>query len=142
MSERVVVYQDRSFRTEFRASDPNDEESNDVETVMHLHNLTPYGMLLASVASCTAIVVNSYAKHHDIPLKGITVDASYDRVFADDCEGCDESQRYEEIIREHIEFEGDLDQKQEKRLHQVAKACSVRRLLEDGIRVETPQTAS
>lgn len=138
MSERVVVYQDRSFRTEFKASDPHDEESNDLEPVMHLHNLTPYGMLLASVASCTAIVVNSYANHHDIPLKGITVDASYDRVFADDCEDCDENKQYEEIIREKIEFEGDLNEKQHQRLHQVAKACSVRRLLEAGIQVKTP----
>ena len=137
MSERVVVYQDKSFRTDFRASDPNNEESNEVETVMHLHNLTPYGMLLASVGSCTAIVANSYAKHHDIPLKGITVDASYDRVFADDCEDCDENTQYEEIIRENIDFEGDLDEKQHQRLHQVAKACSVRRLLETGIRIES-----
>lgn len=137
MSERVVVYQDRSFRTDFKAADPNEEDSNEVEKVIHLHELTPYGMLLASVGSCTAIVVNSYARHHDIPLKGVSVDARYDRVFAEDCDDCDEGNEYEEIIRESVKFEGDLDDKQRKRLHQVAKACSVRRLLENGIRVET-----
>jgi len=137
MSERVVVYQDKSFRTEFKAGDPNDEESQSVETVMHLHELTPYGMLLASVSACTAIVVNSYARNHSIPLKGVTVDATYDRVFRDDCEDCEGSNAYEEIIRESIEFEGDLDEKSLKRLHQVAKACSVRRLLESGIKVES-----
>lgn len=135
MSERVIVYQDRSFRTEFRAADPNDEDSDDVETVMHLHNLTPYGMILASIGACTAIVVNSYAKNHEIPLKGITVDSSYDRIFADDCDDCDKDSKYEEIIRESIHFEGDLDDKQLDRLHKVARACSVRRLLESGIRV-------
>ncbi|MFW5714455.1 MAG: OsmC family protein [Brevefilum sp.] len=137
MSERVVVYQDRSFRTEFKAADPNEKESTQVENVVHLHGLTPYGMLLASVGSCTAIVVNSYARNHNIPLKGITVDARYDRVFAEDCDDCDAENEYEEIIRESVVFEGDLDEKQLKRLHQVAKACSVRRLLESGIRVET-----
>lgn len=135
MSERVVVYQDKSFRTEFRAADPNDEESNDVETVMHLHNLTPYGMLLASVGACTAIVVNPYARNHGIPLRGITVDVAYDRVFVDDCDDCDADNQYEEIIREQVDFEGKLDENQLKRLHQVVKACSVRRLLENGIRV-------
>jgi len=135
MSERVVVYQDKSFRTDFRAADPNDENSNEVETVMHLHNLTPYGMLLASVGSCTAIVVNTYARNHNIPLRGITVDTSYDRIFADDCEDCDMDTKYEEVIREHVEFEGKLDESQLKRLHQVVKACSVRRLLETGIRI-------
>ena len=137
MSERVVVYQDKSFRTEFKAGDPNDEESQAVESVMHLHELTPYGMLLASVSACTAIVVNSYARNHDIPLKGVTVDAAYDRIFRDDCEDCNGSNAYEEIIRESVEFEGELDEKSLKRLHQVAKACSVRRLLENGIKVET-----
>lgn len=137
MSERIVVIQDKSFRTEFKAGNPNDEESHEVEPVMHLHELTPYGMLLASVSACTAIVVNSYARNHDIPLKGVTVDASYDRVFRDDCEDCNGSHAYEEIIRESLQFEGDLDEKSLKRLHQVAKACSVRRLLENGIQVET-----
>jgi uncharacterized OsmC-like protein len=55
----------------------------------------------------------------------------------DDCDDCDESDSYEEIIRESVEFHGDLDDKSLRRLHQVAKACSVRRLLESGIRVET-----
>lgn len=137
MPERVIVYQDKSFRTEFRAADPNDEDSNEVESVMHLHDLTPYGMLLASVAACTTIVVNSYAHNHHIPLKAVTVDASYDRVFAEDCEDCDEDSEYEEIIRESVNFEGDMDSKQIERLHQVAKGCSVRRLLERGIPVES-----
>jgi len=137
MSERVVVTQDRSFRTDFKAADPNAEESDQVENVVHLHELTPYGMLLASVGSCTAIVVNSYARNHDIPLKSVTVDASYDRIFAEDCDDCDAENEYEEIIRESVNFEGNLDESQLKRLHQVAKACSVRRLLESGIQVKT-----
>jgi putative redox protein len=137
MTERVIVTQDRSFRTDFKAADPHEEDSDHVENVVHLHELTPYGMLLASVGSCTAIVVNSYARNHHIPLKAVSVNASYDRVFAEDCDDCDPDKEYEEIIRESVDFEGDLDEKQLKRLHQVAKACSVRRLLESGIRVET-----
>ena len=139
MSERVVVYQDKSFRTDFKSADPHDEDSDVVENVMHLHNLTPYGMLLASVAACTAIVVNSYARNHDIPLKGVTVDARFDRNFAEDCDDCDEKNEYEEVIKESLNFEGDLDQNQLKRLHQVAKACSIKRLLENGIPIQTEE---
>jgi len=133
----VVVYQDKSFRTEYQAADPNDEDSQSVEPVMHLHNLTPYGLILASIGACTAIVVNTYARNHDIPLKGIRVDASYTRVFIEDCEDCDENKQYQEVIREKIDFEGDLDSIQTQRLHQVAKACSVRRMLENGIDVQS-----
>ena len=135
MSERVIVYQDKSFRTDFRASDPNEEDNSELQTVMHLHNLTPYGMLLASLGACTAIVVNTYARNQGIPLRGISVDTSYERAFVDDCEDCDIENEYEEVIREQVDFEGDLDEPQLKRLHQVVKACSVRRLLESGVRV-------
>jgi uncharacterized OsmC-like protein len=136
MSERVVVFQNRSFQTNFKAADPDDKESDDVEPVHHLHDLTPYGMLLASVAACTAIVVNTYANHHDIPLKSTKIDTSYKRVFADDCDDCDKNNEYDEIIYEKIDFEGDLDDNQLARLHQVAKACSIRRMLQSGIRIE------
>ena len=129
MSERVVVYQDKSFRTSFRAADPNEEDNSIIETVMHLHNLTPYGMLLASLGACTAIVVNTYARNHGIPLRGISVD-----VFRNYRVKVLEN-NYEEVIREKVEFEGDLDESQLKRLHKVVKACSVRRLLENGMRV-------
>ncbi len=137
MSERVVVYQDRSFRSQFKAADPHEEDVDVVENVMHLHNLTPYGMLLASLASCTAIVVNTYAQNHEIPLRGVTVDVVYDRVFAEDCDDCDPNNKYEEVIRKRVDFEGDLDSPQLEKLHKVANACSVRRLLENGIRVES-----
>ncbi len=136
MSERVIVFQDHSFKTNFKAADPNDQRSDDVEPVHHLHDLTPYGMLLASVAACTAIVVNSYANHHDIPLESVNIDTTFDRIFAEDCDDCNENNEYEEIIHEKIDFEGDLDSEQLKRLHQVAKACSIRRMLQSGIRVE------
>ena len=55
-------------------------------------------MLLASDSSCTAIVVNSYANHQEILLKGITADAYHNRVFADDGEDCDENKKYQEMI--------------------------------------------
>lgn len=139
MSERVVVYQDSEFQTKFQASDPHEEQTDKLEPVMHLHDLTPYGMLLASLAACTAIVVNSYAGHHNIPLQGLSVDAAYDRVFAEDCEDCDENNVYEEIIQERIELEGDLSPSQRDRLHKVARACSIRRMLENGIHVETQE---
>jgi len=135
MSERVVVNQDKSFRMEYRTADPNDEGSEKLESVMHLHNLAPYGMLLASVESCTAIVVNTYARNHNIPLKGVTVDATCDRVFAEDCDNCDENTQYEEIIHEELTFGGDLSQKNLDRPHQVARACSIRRMLESSIQI-------
>lgn len=137
MAERVVVYQDRSFRTQYKAADPQEGDTDVVDNVMHLHNLTPYGMLLASLGTCTAIVVNTYARNHDIPLRGVTVDVDYGRVYAEDCDDCEMDTKYEEVIRKQISFEGELESAQIDRLHQVAKACSVSKMLANGIRIES-----
>lgn len=137
MAERVVVYQDRSFRTQYKAADPQEDDTDVVDNVMHLHNLTPYGMLLASLGTCTAIIVNTYARNHDIPLRGVTVDVDYDRVYAEDCDDCEMDTKYEEVIRKQISFEGELETAQIDRLHQVAEACSVSKMLANGIRIES-----
>lgn len=137
MAERVVVYQDRSFRTQYKAADPQEDDTDVVDNVMHLHNLTPYGMLLASLGTCTAIIVNTYARNHDIPLRGVTVDVDYGRVYAEDCDDCEMDTKYEEVIRKQISFEGELESAQIDRLHQVAKACSVSKMLANGIRIES-----
>lgn len=137
MAERVVVYQDRSFRTQYKAADPQEGDTDVVDNVMHLHNLTPYGMLLASLGTCTAIVVNTYARNHDIPLRGVTVDVDYGRVYAEDCDDCEMDTKYEEVIRKQISFEGELETAQIDRLHQVAEACSVSKMLANGIRIES-----
>lgn len=137
MAERVVVVQDQNFQTGFSASDPHGEATDSLSSVSQLHELTPYGMLLASLGACTAIVLNTYAHHHDLSLTRVTADCRYDRVFADDCEDCEGNNTYEEVIREHLTLEGDLTDQERTRLHQVAKACSIRRMLESGIQVHS-----
>lgn len=137
MSERVVCYQNNQYQTGFKAAETEGDQPAELQDVAHIQELTPYGLLLASLASCTAIVLNAFSQNHDIPLKSVTIDCQYDRVFADDCKDCDESTEYEQIIREKLEFEGDLSEEQRRILHQVAKACSIRRMIEAGIQVES-----
>ena len=137
MSERVVCYQDNQFQTGFKAAESEGEQPAELQDVAHLQELTPYGLLLASLASCTAIVLNAFANNHDIPLQSVMIDCQYDRIFAEDCENCDETTQYEQIIREKLQFEGELTDKHRKILHQVAKACSIRRMIESGIQIQS-----
>lgn len=137
MSERVVCFQNNQFQTGFKAAETEGARDAELKDVGHLQQLTPYGLLLASLSSCTAIVLNTFSNNHGIPLQSVTIDCQYDRVFADDCENCDENAQYEEVIREKLEFEGDLSDKQQKILHQVAKACSIRQIIESGIEVHS-----
>ena len=71
MGERIVVRQDHNFRTEFLAADPHDPDEGTLEPVDNVYGLTPYGMLLAGLGSCTGIVLHTYAQYHDVPLEGV-----------------------------------------------------------------------
>lgn len=117
MSERVLYYQNNAFQTGFQAAESENDQPGALQDVAHLQELTPYGPLLASLASCTAIVLNSFANNHESPLESVTIDCQFSRVFADGCENCDKNTKYEEIIQESLAFEGDLAEKQRQVLH-------------------------
>lgn len=136
MAERVIVRQNSEFETEILAVDPHvpDDEFQPVE---HIHQLTPYGMLLAGLASCTAIVLHTYAQYHGVDLQEVELHAQYDRVFADDCEDCEGIDEYKEQIEEEIVLTGDLTPKQRMRLYTISKQCPIHKILQHGIEVHS-----
>jgi uncharacterized OsmC-like protein len=135
MGEKVVVVQRNNFETDFRAADPETPESDKLHPVMHIQDLTPYGMLLASLASCTAVVVNTYAQYHGIGLDEVELTAEYERVFKDDCEHCEDISRYKESINMDIGFRGKLTPEQADKLFKIALQCPIHKMLKGGIEV-------
>jgi hypothetical protein len=49
MAEYLVVRQVSRFEIEFLAPDPQDAESDELQPVVHVHELTPYTLSLASL---------------------------------------------------------------------------------------------
>lgn len=137
MGERVIVQQDHRFVTSIQAADPHRPESEELEEVHHIHQLTPYGMMMASLGSCTAIVLHTYAQHHHIHLDEVSLDLRYDRIFAEDCAECEDIDTYKEHIEEKIRLSGDLDDRDRERLYAVSRHCSIHKILEDGMEVES-----
>ncbi|MEJ2597997.1 MAG: OsmC family protein [Anaerolineales bacterium] len=137
MAEKVIVIQNDRFETGFWAVDPNQPESVDFEPVEHLHQLTPYGMLLASVASCTAQVVHSYAHHHDIALDEVELHEAYQRNYQEDSENSEGIDRYEECIEEQIAFIGDLTEDEGEKLFKIAHQCPIMKMVETGTEIKT-----
>ena len=140
MAEHVIVWQNEQFEIEFRAAQPDEDgqaEGQEPQPVYHIHELTPYGQLLTSLGSCTTIVLHTYAQHHEVPLKAVTVDLRYERVFQKDCENCEEIERYEEQVEEQIMFEGDLSDKERDKLLHIAHQCSIHKILEAGLKIES-----
>jgi uncharacterized OsmC-like protein len=136
MSEKVRVIQDSSYQIRFFAPDPADPESGRLKPVRHLHELTPYGMLLASLGSCTTIVVHTYAQNHGIDLQEAEVHLEYRRNFKQDCENCEQIDRYDEQIESQVHLRGELTREEKEKLQQVSRLCSIHRLLESGVTIQ------
>jgi len=137
MGESVIVRQNSKFETEILALDPHDPAARQFHPVENVYHLTPYGMLLAGLGSCTAIVLHTYAQHHGVDLQEVELQLEYDRVFADDCVECEGIQEYREQIGEEIVLVGDITPQERKRLFAVSKHCPIHKMLAGGIKVQS-----
>lgn len=90
---------------------------------------SPTEMVMAGLASCTAITVRMVADRNGWPLDGVDVSISI------------ESTRVEEnthtAITRHVILHGDLDAGRRERLMSVADACPVHRMLTGTVTVVT-----
>lgn len=97
---------------------------------------TPYEILVASLAACTAVTLRLYANHKEIPLHSVSVTSTFDRVHADDCEDCDErADGVIERIQTRVVIRGEFDDAQRARLAQVAQRCPVHKTLTNGTHI-------
>ncbi len=97
---------------------------------------TPYDYLLAALGGCTAMTLRMYADRKGWPLESVTVRISQDRIHAKDCEECETEEGRIDRIRREVELEGALDEKQRRRLLEVADMCPVHRTLMGEVLVE------
>jgi uncharacterized OsmC-like protein len=137
MPEKVIIRQDSDFRTEIHAAVPEGPEAGQMEPVVELYSLTPYGMLLVSLGTCTGIVLHTYAQNHGLKLEEVALRLQYDRVFREDCKNCERIQRYEEQFLEEIALKGDLTKEERDKLYHIAHQCSVYKILRDGATVSS-----
>ena len=137
MAERVILRQNDSFEVEVLASSPHEEDSQALQRVEHLHNLTPYGMLLTSLGSCTAILLHSYAQNRGLKLHEVELRLSYARDFKQDCDNCEGEDQYDERIDLEIKLSGELSEQERERLFLVSRQCPIHKILKGGIRVHT-----
>jgi len=138
MAEQVVVRQGRNYVTSYRASEPESTNSG-LRAAQQLNDLTPYGMVLAGLGTCTAFVVNTYAEHHGLPVDAVVLTLEYQRSFKDDCAHCEEIDKYEDQIHMVVAVEGDLSPEQKEKLFKIAMHCPVHKMLLSGIKVKAKQ---
>jgi len=137
MTERLILQQDNSFETTFLAADPHAPESEEFKPAENLYDLTPYGLFLAGLAGCTSVVLHTYAQNHGLDLREVELRLTYERVFEDDCENCEDTEHYTEQIDEEILLFGELDERDREKLFLVSKQCPLYKIVEDGIKVNS-----
>jgi uncharacterized OsmC-like protein len=137
VTEKVIIRQNHRFETEFQSVDPHTPESEELQPVERIHALTPYGMLLASLGSCTAILLNTYAQNHGLNLREVELRLQYGRVFKKDCENCEEIEKYEGQIEQEIVLKGKLKPEEREKLFVISRYCPIHRMVESGIKVQS-----
>jgi putative redox protein len=94
-------------------------------------------MVLAGLGTCTAFVVNTYAEHHGFSTDAVELKLEYQRSFKDDCDHCEEIDKYEDVIGMTVRVEGDLTAEQRDKLFKISLHCPVHKMLKSGIRVKS-----
>ena len=98
---------------------------------------TPYDLVAAGLGACTGMTLRMYADRKGWPLEEVRVHLQHDKVYADDCEHCDDPKQKIDQMMRTIEITGDLDEKQRQRLMEIANKCPVHKTLEAGVQVVT-----
>ena len=132
----VVVRGGTSFKTEiqagphtFYADEPSDIGGSDAGP-------TPYDFLSAALGACTSMTVHVVAKRENIPLEGIELTITNDRMYAKDCADCTTTGGYIHRFTVRMKLEGDLTPEQKARIVDVARRCPVFKTLQSEIRID------
>ena len=90
---------------------------------------TPGEMMLGALGSCMAITCKFYAERKGWDLQRVEVKLDYERYKGSDYPDHEGNDAFVHEVREGLVFHGDLDEKQRKRLYDIAGKCPIHRLL-------------
>lgn len=99
---------------------------------------TPYELLASSLAACTAMTIQMYARRKGWLIDNVEVHTSYSKSYAQDCQACEENQSAKiDTFDRQIKITSNLDEKQLQRILQIADKCPVHKTLNNETQVIT-----
>ena len=132
----VVVRAGASFRNEVHtgkhrlvADEPREAGGTD-------EGPTPYEFLSAGLGACTSMTLRVVAQRENIPLEGVEIEVTNDRMYAKDCADCTNKNGYIHRFDVRIKLVGSLTDAQRERMLSVARRCPVAKTLTSEIRIE------
>jgi uncharacterized OsmC-like protein/esterase/lipase len=98
---------------------------------------SPYDLVSAGLAACTAMTMQLYARHKKFPLEGAKVEVNYEHDHASDAKDCVTGEAKKGLFHRKISLQGPLDDKQKARILSIANKCPVHKSLEKGTNIST-----
>jgi len=98
---------------------------------------SPYELVAAGLAACTAMTLRLYADRKKWDLREIYVHISHEKSHLEDCLNCDSANSKIDTFTRELELIGNLDEEQRQRLLEIADKCPVHRTLENTARIKT-----
>lgn len=95
----------------------------------------PFDYLLAALGACTSMTLRMYAEIKQLPLSGIDVHLSHEKI---EVEGLGKVDRIERIIT----LRGELSPAQRTRMLEIANKCPMYRTLRSDIRIDSTLAGS
>ena len=97
---------------------------------------SPYELLNASLAACTAMTLKMYARRKKWNLDEVFVYLSHSKKHIEDVDDSSKTSAID-VLSKKLNFVGDLTDEQKERLKEIASRCPVHRTLEGDIKIET-----
>ncbi len=117
-------------RHRLRADEPREAGGDDTGP-------SPYELLSAALASCTAMTLRMYAERKGWDIGRIHVAVRHEKIHARDCADCETREGLIDRFERVIEIEGSATEEQRARLLEIADRCPVHRTLTGEVRIET-----
>lgn len=137
MATAPVIARSRGgFRTEIEAGPYRLVADEPLDVGGTAEGPTPYDLLAAALATCTAMTLHFYARREKLPLEGVDVTVSHDRQHAKDCADCVTQAGFIHRFRVELALDGPLTPEQRERLRDVAGRCPVARTLQSEIKID------
>lgn len=98
---------------------------------------SPYELVAAGLGACTAMTLQMYARRKKWDLQEVIVHLNHYKDYATDMQNVEAGKSKIDHFDRLIEVEGELDEKQQKRLLEIANKCPVHRTLHKPVEVKT-----
>jgi len=138
MTEKVVVKQNNKFETEITPLGAKQPDAGKILLAGVDQPLSPMMLLLASLGSCTASVLHTYAQSHNLDLEAVEIQLAYEHAASTGhAEAEDGTSNYGDLIRQKVNLTGTLDDSLKRRIFLICRRCSIHSILEAGTEIQS-----